>query len=76
MNLVAELNKYLGDNCKHPEGGNRRYLVCKRCAISYAEHRALNEINDLFQVITDETGHLTLASLLNEFKALRAKDEV
>lgn len=71
MNLNAELNKYVADNCNHPEGGIRRRLVCKTCAIAYAERRALDEVETLFQVITDETGHLTLASLLNEFKSLK-----
>jgi len=75
MNLNAEFNKYVADNCNHPEGGLRRKLVCKTCAIADAERRALDEVGTLFQVITDETGHLTLASLLNEYKSLKDQSE-
>lgn len=75
MNLNDSLNRYTAE-CKHPETQNPgSRLVCKTCAIAWSTKWVEDEIEVLFNVITQETGHLTLASLLNEFKSLRALHE-
>ena len=72
MNLNESLGRFLLE-CRHPEtylSGPR--VVCKTCAIRWATSRVDDEVESLFGVITKETGHLTLASMINEFKSLRA----
>ena len=72
MNLNDSLSAYTSE-CKHPEAQNPgSRLVCKTCAIQWSTERVDDEVEMLFHAITEETGHLTLASLLNEFKSLRA----
>ena len=78
MNLNDSLDKFVA-NCKHPEARNSGpRVVCKSCAIRWSTERIYDDAEELFKAIRKETGHLTLASLLNEFKSLRActKDKI
>lgn len=72
MNLNENLSQFV-ESCKHLEAQSNSgpRVVCKTCAIKWSTNRVDDEVESLFKVITEETGHLTLASMLNEFKYLR-----